>query len=461
MRWNRTSDSASKGIPSTDPRGRHWKSQNMLKGCMPFLPTWSMCKRVDLEQRAQFPWLTASCDVHDSAGDVFASVRRHCGSQTSRSQMSSSQGSVSSRAQVKPTLLDPEDLPVMQPLPPTDDDVPPMDTAHAPGVRLTDATASAPPPPADDFIGFPSLRPGDLCAAPSQPPAEEPSGSTALVIRPSGSQMVNPRTQVLELSSSRFTRPNQDSQFNLLYGADGRPPLPHKSMKLVVKHDRKRTWPSPAPVFDSSTLYMTRRKNKYPNCQIQIQTARPEASVSKSSRSKWELEMKRAESNIRRSLSLECLGKPEGGQPVGQNVEQNDTNGPAHEAHLGGKPSVRDAHGEAPQLYKRWNGPRNPKTLHTLLAAMEFGAAMASVRCDKALPQDEKLIHIGRNNILLQMGTSDRTIHPTGKTPRGKNFDGSCVEQSDTDSVLTLHCGAAQKRYIRQLASSSQGQTAE
>lgn len=435
----------------------------MLKGCVPFLPTWSLCTRVDVEQRARCPWLVASNDIHDSVGDVLADVRRHCSSQASCWQMSSAQDSFSSRAQVKPTILDPEDSPVTQPSPPTDDALPPVNTQKALGEELSEDQGNAPPALADTGMGLPSLPAEDALTTRSLPPVEKPSVQRSLLIRTSGSKMVQARSQILELSSSRFVKPNQDSQLNLLYGAEGRPPRPHKSMKLVIKHDRKRSWPSPAPVFESSTLYMTRRKNKYPNCQIQIQTARPESLVSKSSLSKWELQIKRAESNIRRSLSLECLGENEDEQPEQCGVQQNDDLGPTRVSDVGQEQPSRDFSGEAPQLYNGWHGHQNPKRLHTLLAAMEFGAAMASVRCDEALPQGEKCIRVGKNNILLQMGTRDRTTAAEGKTHSVKNFDRSCFDKSDTstDTVLTLHCGGRQQQCIRKVTSSPVGRMAE
>ena len=118
--------------------------------------------------------------------------------------------------------------------------------------------------------------------------------------------------------------------------------------------------------------------------------------------------MKRAELNIRRSLSLELFGKFGCGQLVGCNVQEDNARALELLERLGQQLAVQDSGGQAIQLYKGWDGLTTPKTLHTLLAAMEVGTAMAGIRYDGVLPKGKELIRIERSNTNLQTGSDHR-----------------------------------------------------
>lgn len=455
MRWSRTSGTPSKDNSNASTNqnsggGTSKQSDKAFVGCMPFLPACALCKGVDLEQRARYPWLTSSCDLVDSAGDVFSTSRRHSASQVSRLHIGSSPGSLSSRAQVKPTTLVPEDSPVRQP------SLPLKDSARRVRDELMLNTQTV-----EERVRAPSRLTYDEECAPAAPPKDEPSIHRSLVVRDSCSQMVKACTQTLDLGSSRFVRPSEGAQFNLLYGANGKPPLRPKSLKLVIRHDRKSTWPTPAPAFGSSTLYMTRRKNKYPNCQIQIQAAQPNASVRRSAPTKWESQMKRAELNIRQSLSLELFGKIGCGQLSRCNVQEDSGQALELLERLSRKLTVHDSAGRAVQLYKEWGEPNTAKPLHTLLAAMEVGVAVACVRYDKMLPREETLVHFEQNNTNLEMGSDSRANIPMGVTSQVSNSERRPVDCA-VDKLGRNH-PEPQHANIHRLGSykPSQGQTAE
>ncbi|CAD7704839.1 unnamed protein product [Ostreobium quekettii] len=403
------------------PRIRASPVESVL-GCFK-LPSCYNCSRVDLELRARYPWVADSDKSGiESVDDAIFRASDTAGPATP-SVNSLGSGSLSSAAQVMPKLLGPEDWPVRQPAFPWEgfppalifDEGTPVRTAP-PVLDLSGASeieeCPSTPPIADAPPAAPSPTNG---AAPSPSPramrqprairtgrtwiestessagacrvggstrarGDEPSvrdgaarrdhkGGSRSTEGGSGRQMIKGASQTVELGP---VLPDGD-RFDPLYGADRRAPLPAKSVKLFVKHDHKPTWPHPAPPSEASALYMTRRKNKHPNLQVQIQAQGP---------SRWVSEVRRAEKNIRRTLAIEAGGEDAGRQSRDRDRTGRDAERATEAAAGAARPRGRKC--ESLDVRRTCDVIDSSKSLHTLLAAMDIAKAVASSRCSTA-----------------------------------------------------------------------------
>lgn len=423
--------------PEAPPRSRAPRVESVL-GCFK-LPSCYNCNRVDLELRARYPWVTDhSKNGIDYVEDVAVRACDIAGPPTP-SANSLGSGSLSSAAQVMPKLLGPEDWPVLQPAFPWEGFPPPLIFNVGPPIQRTppvldlsggseieecpstppiaDAPPAASSPTNEDSPSVPNralrqtraIRTGWTWAESPEPSAgarrssARPRGDELsnrdgdgwrdhkVMIRSpevgsgraSGGQTVKAGGQTVELGPglSCGGPPPEAPQFDPLYGADRKAPLPAKSVKLFVKHDRKPTWPHPAPPSEASTLYMTRRKNKHPNLQVQIQATE---GGPRQGPSKWVSEVKRAEKNIRRTLAMEAGGE----DPAPARGQLRDRDRPGRDAdRLPEAPesisTLRSRKCEGADVRRTCEGVDSSKSLHTLLAAMDIAAAVASSRCSK------------------------------------------------------------------------------
>lgn len=181
----------------------------------------------------------------------------------------------------------------------------------------------------------------------------------------------------------------------------------------------------------------------------------------RSAPAKWESQMKRAELNIRQSLSLGLFGKIGCGQLLRCHVQEDSGQALELLERLGRKLTVHDSAGRAVQLYKEWGDPNTAKPLHTLLAAMEVGVAVACVRYDKMLPREEERVHFEQKNTNLEMGSDSRASIPMGVTSQVSNSEHRPV--ACAVDKLRLNHPEPQHANIHRLGSykPSQGQTAE
>lgn len=400
--------------PYRHTRGsRHDLSGKLEPGCGAFLPSCWSCRRVDLEQRARYPWLTpagdAPIDATDSLFDGGASG--HDSRLSMARLLDNSKDAPPFPAQIEPTTLDPEDSPVRQPA------LPIAESCLAADESETQASTS------DQRAAFAATL-------------DAGQSSSHVPHRRSVPERRAARKQTLDLGSSLFARPSEDSKFSLLYGANSKQRTAAKSMKLIVRHDRKQTWPCPAPAFESSTLYMTRRKNKYPNYEIQIQRAKPNTLVRNSASTRWESEMKRTEVNFRQSLSLELLGKLVCGQGMNHEVRNNiDAQG----EHLGQKLAGEEYLGQSVQLYNGLDGNSDqPGGLHSLLAAMELGVAVACNRYDRMLPHDEVLPPLGQRKAILRTRSEEPATFSLGDDEVSQ-APVACRAPHDTTQIPEFH----------------------